>query len=134
MTSISVSAISENLDHAFRAAFLLTGRVDLAENAVRDGIAGLESNNAIEKELVAKTVESVIRQRADFPNQVEQALARLPQELQRLILLEPVSRDCFILRALFGINPTSCAAILNLTTEGFDEYLCAAFYRLPMLG
>jgi hypothetical protein len=63
MTSILASAISETLDHAFRAALMLTGSADLAENAVLDGIAGLESSEDVEKALVAKTIESVIRQR-----------------------------------------------------------------------
>src|SRR5688500_7115397 len=89
MMSISASAISETLDHAFRAALLLTGSADLAENAVLDGIAGLESSDNVETALVAKTIEFVIRQRADFPNQSEHTLALLPHELQRLILLAP---------------------------------------------
>ena len=94
MMSISASAISKTLDHAFRAALLLTGSADLAENAVLDGIAGLESSGDVKKALVARTIDSVIRQRADFPNQLEHALALLPHELQQLILLAPVSRDC----------------------------------------
>jgi DNA-directed RNA polymerase specialized sigma24 family protein len=76
----------------------------------------------------------VIRQRADFPTHTEQAMARLPPELQRLIGLAPVSRDCFILRVLFGISPVNCAAILNLSSEEFKESLCAAYQQLPALG
>jgi hypothetical protein len=132
--SISASAISETLDYAFRAAFLLTGRADLAENAVLNGIAGLDSNDDVEKALVPKTIEFVIRQRTDLPNQLEHALARLPHELQRLILLAPVPRDCFLLRVLFGIPVANCATILNLTIEEFEESLCAAFQQLSMLG
>jgi hypothetical protein len=134
MTPVSASTISETLDHAFRAALFLTGDADLAENAVLDGIAALESNDTVEKALVVKTVESVIRQRADFPTHTEQAMARLPPELQRLIGLAPVSRDCFILRVLFGISPVNCAAILNLSSEEFKESLCAAYQQLPALG
>ena len=47
----------------------------MAENAVLDGIAALESSDDVEKALVAKTIESAIRSRADFPNHLEQALA-----------------------------------------------------------
>jgi hypothetical protein len=131
---ISASAISETLGHAFRAAFLLTGTADLAEDAVLEGIAGLESADDVEKALVAKTIESVIRQRPDFPNQLEHALMILPDELQRLVLLAPVSRDCFLLRILFGITPAKCAATLNLTIEEFEESLCAALQQLSMIG
>ena len=134
MMSISASAISETLDHAFRAALLLTGSAGLAEKAVLDGIAGLESGDNLEKALVAKTIESVIRQRADFPNQLEHTLERVPHEIQRLMLLAPVSRDCFILRILFGVTPANCARILNLTIEEFEESLYAAFQQLSMLG
>jgi hypothetical protein len=97
MMSISAVSVSEVLEHAFRAALMLTGRADLAENAVLDGIAGLESNDDLEKALVGKTVESAFRRRANFPNQSQQALALLPRELYRLISLAPVSRDCYIL-------------------------------------
>ncbi len=132
--SASASAISKTLEQAFRAACLLTGRTDLAEKAVLDGIAGLEPNDAIEKALVAKTIVCVIRQRADFSNQMESALSLLPHELQRLNLLAPVARDCFILRVLLGISSAKCAAILNLTREEFEERLCAAFQPIPMLS
>jgi hypothetical protein len=134
MMSISARAISETLDRAFRAALLLTGSADLAENAVLDGIARLDSNDDAEGALFVKTIESVIRRRAEFPNQLEHSRAPLPQELQRLILLAPVSRDCFILRFLFGIIPANCAAILNLTIEEFEESLCAGLQQLSMLG
>jgi hypothetical protein len=132
---ISASAISEALDHAFRAALLLTGRADLAENAVLDGIAGLDSCDDVEKALVVKTIQSVIRRRGDFPNELERALGLLPHELQRrLVPLVPASRDCFVLRILFGVTPANCAAILNLTIEEFEEALCAGFQQMSMLG
>jgi len=131
--SIPAGAISKNLDHAFRAALLLTGRADLAEDSVLDGIAALESIDDVEDTLLTKTIASVIRRRADFPDQLEQALLLLPPELQRLILLAPLSRDCFILRILFGITPSNCAAILNLTIEEFEESLLVAFQQLRIL-
>jgi len=131
--SVPSSAISEALDRAFRAALMLTGRADMAENAVLDGIAGLEPSDDVEKALVAKTVECIMRRRADFPNQLKQALALLPQELQRLIALTPIARDCFILRILFGIAPASCASILNLTAPEFDESLYAALQQQSKL-
>lgn len=126
--------VAETLSDAFRAAFLLTGRADSAEDAVSQGIMALESCDDIEKALVAKTVEFVYRQRMSFPNRLEHAMARLPLELQRLIWLSPVSRDCFILRILFGISAAKCASILNLTIEQFAVSLRAALLQLPMAG
>ena len=133
MMSISALSISRALEHAFRAALLLTGRADLAENAVLEGIAGSESNEDLEKALIGKTVESVFRRRADFPNPSEQALALLPRELHWLMSLAPVSRDCYVLRVLLGMRPAICAAILVLTIEEFEESLCAGFQQLAML-
>lgn len=130
---ITHSAISDTLDQSFRAAFLLTGSADLAENAVLKGIAGLESSDDVEKTLLAKTVESAIRQRAHHPDRLEHAVALLPDQLQRLTLLSPVSRDCFLLRILFGVPPVNCAASLNLTIEEFEDSLCTALQQLPTL-
>jgi hypothetical protein len=130
MTSSSASAISETLDHAFRAALLLTGGDDLAEDAVRCGIAALQCGDDIEKTLVVKTIESAIRQRAKSSNGLDRALARLPEELHWVMLLDPVPRDCFMLRTLFGVRPEHCTAILNLTTEEFEVGLNAAWQQI----
>jgi hypothetical protein len=132
MMSISASTISKTLDRAFRAAFLLTGSADTAEGAVMDGIAGLESGDDAEKVLVAKTIESLIGHRPDFPHRLDRALALLPHELQRLVLLAPVSRACFLLRILFGITTTNCAMALNLTIEEFEESLRTALEQLSI--
>ena len=131
---ISAHAAPESLTDAFRAAFLLTGSLDLAENAVLHGIAALAPNDDVEKDLVKKTVELIFRRRMDFPNQLEHSLALLPPELRRLIWLAPVGRDCFILRVLFGITAASCAKILNLTIEQLDVSLRAALRQLPMVS
>jgi hypothetical protein len=128
---ISASAMSDTLDHAFRAAFLLTGSAASAENAVAHGIATLEQSDDAEKAVVAETIAYVMRQ---FPTGLEPALAQLPDELHRVIHLDPVSRDCFLLRNFFGIAPARCAAILNLTIEEFEDSLHAAFERLPFVG
>ena len=133
MTSISVSAISETLDLAFRAALLLTGGADLAENAVLAGIAALQCGDDVGKTLFAKTIQAAIRQRTKSPNGIERALAHLPEELRGLLFLAPVPRDCFTLRTLFEIRPENCAAILNLTIHEFEQALHAALQQLSLL-
>lgn len=107
MAPISLPAISESLEQAFRAAFLLTGSMESAERAVLNGIAALELGEDVEKDLIAKTVEGIVRKRENFLQQVEHSLAARPRELQRLLLLPPVSRDVFLLRVLFGIDPAT---------------------------
>ena len=105
MAPISAPAISESLERAYCAALLLTGSAELAERALLRGIAGLEFGEDLEKTLVAKTVEFVIK-RPDYGYRLERALALLPHhELRRLIHLAPDSRDCFLLRVLFGTPP-----------------------------
>jgi hypothetical protein len=133
MMPMSHGAFSETLDHAFRAALLLSGSAELAEEAVSRGIGGLDFSDAVEKVLVAKTVEFVIK-RSDYPYRLQHALALLPHELRWLIHLAPVSRDCFLLRVLCRIPAASCAAILDLTIEEFEESLCDALWRSGVLG
>jgi hypothetical protein len=130
--SISAVALTENLERAFHAALMLTGTAKMAEKCVLDGLVNLTSSDDIVEALVAKAVESAIRQRIYFPNQLEQALARLPQELGRMIFLAPVARDCYMLRILFRIPPASCAAILNLTIEELEASLCEALQNLSL--
>ncbi|MCU1236557.1 MAG: hypothetical protein JWP63_4524 [Candidatus Solibacter sp.] len=49
------------LDQAFRAAFLLTGSIQIAENAVLDGIAALGFSHATGKVLIVESVKAAIR-------------------------------------------------------------------------
>jgi len=121
------------LDEAFRAAFLLTGSIKVAENAVVDGIAALEFAHIVDDVLLVETVKSAIQRRTDFPGQSRQALSQLPLELQRLFLLAPISRDSFVLRVLLGITPGICSGILHLTIQEVEAVLSAALQELPFL-
>ena len=127
------SDIYTALDEAFRAAFLLTASADVAEHAVLDGIAALESGHMVDDVLLVETVKSAIQRRADFPDQLERPPSHLRLELRRLFLLTPVSRDCFILRVLLRIPLATCSAVLHLTTSEFENVLCAALQELPFL-
>ena len=123
----------KTLNEAFRAAAMLTGSTDVAESAVLDGIAASESGNVVDDVLLLETVKSAIQRRADFTGQSEQALSHLPRELQRLFLLGPNSRDCFVLRVLLGITPGTCSGILHLTIQEVKKVLSAALQELPFL-
>jgi hypothetical protein len=121
------------LDEAFRAAVLLTGSAEVAENAVLDGIDALESGHIVEDVLLVETAKSAIRHRVDFPGQLKQAPSYLRLELRRLFLLAPISRDCFVLRVLLRIPLATCSAVLHLTRHEVEEVLCAALQELPFL-
>jgi hypothetical protein len=125
------SEVSKALDQAFRAASLLTGSAEVAENAVLDGIDALEFDKPVDDVLLVETVKSAIRRRVAFSGLSEQA--HLPLELQRLFLLAPISRDCFILRVLLGITAWTCSNILHLGVEEIEVVLCAALQELPLL-
>ena len=127
------SELSKALDEAFRAAFLLTGTTECAENAVLDGIAASEVDRIVDEGLLVESVKSAIQRRADDPAQPEQAGLYLPLELRRLFLLAPISHDCFMLRVLLGINVGTCSRIMRLGIDEFGEVLCAALQELPRL-
>ena len=54
------------LDGAFRAAFLLTGSLEVAETAVLDGIAALDVSHVPDEVLVFESVKSAIRRRSSL--------------------------------------------------------------------
>ena len=126
--------VYKSLDEAFRAAFLLTGSTEVAENAVLDGIAASEFGHIVDDVLLVETVKSAIQRRAHLTSQSMQAPSHLPLELRRLFLLAPISRDSFVLRVLLGITPRTCSGILHLTIHEIEEALCAALQDLPLLG
>jgi hypothetical protein len=120
------------LDKAFRAALLLTGSTEAAENAVSDGIAALECGHGAD-DVLLETVSSAIQRRAPASGQSAQAPAHLPLELRRLFPLAPISRDSFVLRFLLGVPIAKCSAVLRLTIHEIEEVLCAALQELPRL-
>jgi len=86
------SEASKAIDEAFRAAFLLTGSTEAAENAVLDGIAALEFGHIVDDVLLFETVKSAIQRRANR-----------------------TSRESFVLRVRLGIPPARCSGVLHLT-------------------
>jgi DNA-directed RNA polymerase specialized sigma24 family protein len=125
--------ISKAVDKAFRAASMLTGSTEVAQNAVLDGIAASELGNIVDDVLILEAAKSAIQRRADFPGQSKQAPSHLPLELQRLFLLAPISRDAFVLRVLLRIPLATCSAVLHLTIQEVEERLSAALQELPFL-
>ncbi len=130
---IGRNEVSRALDGAFRAALMLTGSTHAAEHAVLDGIAATEFDSVVSDVFLLETVKAAIQRRSESAHQSEQPLSCLPPELRRLFLLEPISRDSFVLRILLGITTRTCSGILNLTIEEAHQALCAALEALPFL-
>jgi hypothetical protein len=125
-------AIYQALGEAYRAALVLTGSTEVAENAVLNGIAASECGH-IADDVLRETVSSAIQQRTASSVQVRQPPSHFPLELRRLFLLAPISRDCFVLRVLLGMTVGTCSRILHLGIAEIEEVLSAALQELPLL-
>jgi mannose-1-phosphate guanylyltransferase len=123
--------VCKTLSETFRAAFMLTGSAEAAENAVLDGITATDHVGIADDVLLLETVKSAVKRRIDFP--IHSELSDFPPELQRLFLLAPLARHSFVLRILLGITIENCSRILRLGIEETDEVLCAALRELPLL-
>jgi hypothetical protein len=121
------------LEKAFLAALLLAESIEGAEAAVLDGIAAVESDSVAGESLLAKTAETTIRRRAEFRKECG-VVSALPSEVWRLFLLEPIGRDCFVLRVLAGLTPEVCTAILRLSTSEFNNTMYRALRDMPNIA
>src|SRR5437868_6668294 len=91
---------------AFRTALLLAGATNTAELAVLDGIDACE--NISHRSLLIETVRSTIRRRAESPAVLD-GINLLLSELRRLLGLQPIFRDCFVLREFWCNCLLRCA-------------------------
>ena len=126
---MAMDTIPSALDMAFRTALLLAGTMKTAEAAVMDGIGACEDLS--HRGLLIEAVRSALRRRtksADDPD----ALELLPPELRRLFMLQPLSRDCFVLRILVGLSSEVCAGLLDISITEFEDAVCAALNQLPI--
>src|SRR5579862_1230444 len=116
---------------AFRTALLLAGATKTAELAVLDAIDACE--NVSQRSLLVETVRSTIRRRTESPT-VADGINLLPPELRRLLGLQPLFRDCFVLRILVQVPPEECADLLNISITEYEDALCGALNQLPLLS
>jgi len=125
-----MDTIPSALDMAFRTAWLLAGNSKTAEAAVLDGIGACEDIS--HRGLLIEAVRSMLRRRA---SSVDAAgpVQLLPLELSRLIMLKPLSRDCFVLRLLVGLSPEVCAGLLDISITESEEAVYAGLTELSFL-
>ena len=67
---------------------------------------------------------------ADAPD----ALELLPPELRRLFMLQPLLRDCFVLRILVGLSPEVCGGLLDISITEFEDAAYAALSQLSVIS
>ena len=128
---MTMDTISSAVHTAFRTALLLGAATRTAEAAVVDGIDACEdlSNHGF----LIETVRSTIRRRIKSAHALD-GLELLPAELRRLFILQPILRDCFVLRILVGLSPEVCAELLDVSNIEFEDVVCAALNQLPLLS
>jgi hypothetical protein len=127
---MAMETIRSSLDMAFRTALLLAGNTKTAEASVMDGICACEDLS--HRGLLIGAVRSAIRRRTKSAD-ASDARELLPPELRRLFMLQPLSRDCFVLRILVGLSPEVCAELLDVSIRESEDAVCAALNQLPLL-
>jgi DNA-directed RNA polymerase specialized sigma24 family protein len=128
---MAMDTIPTALDMAFRTALLLAGNTKTAEASVMDGIDAYADLS--HRGLLIEAVRSTIRRRTKSED-ASDALELLPPELRRLFMLQPLSRDCFVLRILAGLSPGVCAELLDVSIAELEDAVCAALNQLPLLS
>jgi len=127
---VAMDTMPSALDVAFRTALLLTGDTRTAEVAVTHGLGVCEDLSP--GGLLIAAVRSAVRRRtksSDGPYEVE----CLPPELRRLFMLQPLPRNCFVLRVLVGLSPEVCAELLEVSVTEFENAVYRALTQLPLL-
>src|SRR5260370_1986360 len=127
---MAMDTMPSALDVAFRAALLLTGDTRTAEAAVMHGIGVCEDLSP--GGLLTEAIKSAVRRRtksSDGPHEVE----CLPPELRRLFMLQPLPRNCFVLRVLVGLSPEVSAELLEVSVTEFETTAHGPFTHLPLL-
>jgi hypothetical protein len=125
------SEMFQALPQALCTALLLTGGRKPAEAAVLDGISKLALGQLSGGNLILESAKAAVQRRADLEDQSEPLFSMLPLELQRLLLLVPNTRDCFVLRVLLGLTSEMCAEMLHVPIWEVDDALYTALQELP---
>jgi len=125
-----MDTIPSVLHTAFLTALLLGADATTAEAAVLDGIGACEDVSG--GGLLIEAVRSTLRRRANSAGAPD-AVPLLPPELGRLFMLQPLPRDCFVLRILVGLSPEVCARLLDISVPEFEDTVYAGLHQLPLL-
>ena len=127
---MAIDTMPSALDMAFRTALLLTGHTRTAEVAVTRAIDACEALSP--GGILIEAVRSAVRRRTTLSNGPYE-VDGLPVELQRLFMLQPLLRHCFVLRILVGLFPEVCAELLEISIAEFEDAVYAALTELTLL-
>jgi hypothetical protein len=124
--------LTDVLDRVFLVALLITGNMDGAEDAVVDGIAALDGIMSSDGFLQA-TLKSAIERVERSSGELEGISPTLPLELRRILLLNPESRACFVLRILLGMPSETCSEVLRIPIQQIGHSVSNAMQQLAVL-
>ena len=127
---MAMDTMPSALAMAFRTALLLTGDSRTAEVAVTRAIDACEALSP--GGILIEAVRSAVRRRTKLSNGPYE-VDGLPVELQRLFMLQPLLRHCFVLRILVGLFPEVCAELLEISIAEFEDAVYAALTELTLL-
>ena len=127
---MAMDTMPSALDRAFRTALLLTGDTRTAEMAVTRAIDACEALSP--GGILIEAVRSAVRRRTKLSNSPYE-VDGLPIEIQRLFMLQPLLRHCFVLRILVGLFPEVCAELLEISIAEFEDAVYAALTELTLL-
>jgi hypothetical protein len=128
---METGTIQGAINTAFKVALLFGCDTMTAEAAVLDAIDACE--DVFHRSFLIGAVASTLRRRGNSENAFG-ALQLLPAELRRLFRLQPILRDCFVLRILLGLSPEVCTGLLNISVTEFADAFYAALQQLPLFS
>jgi hypothetical protein len=125
------------LNRTFVTAYLLTGRIDLAERATLEAIDAwkpdTESGEALFRHGVTSALRNGHRRDASGLNGSKHDVtpSSLPAELRAVLDLRPALRQSFVLRLLVGLSQGECAKLLGSSAERVERAARTATKILP---
>jgi hypothetical protein len=120
------------LNRIFITAVLVAGSPGQAEAAMLEAIQQMDETQGSEEDLFFACIRVALNRGPRLeppvkPGRAASASLSLPEELERVMLLPPNFRHCFVLRILAGLSYEQC---LFLNIKDPDEGACSAAREL----
>jgi hypothetical protein len=123
------------INRTFVTAHLLTGRIDLAENATLEAIDAWKPDIESAQAILGRGVAAALRKRegrdAFSLSRDNVTPSYLPAEIRTVLELSRVLRRSFVLRLVAGFPREDCAELLGCPPERVDRAARTAARLLP---